>query len=61
MKTAVLKSGTHELYRDLLYPGGISNLVPGAGVLALIGAPATAQGLDRLGRIRRPGRKWPSG
>src|SRR3954469_7154892 len=50
VKTAVLKSGTHELYRDLLYPGGISNLAPGIGVLALIGAPATAQGGDRLGR-----------
>ncbi|MDX6698576.1 MAG: uncharacterized protein QOE65_1973 [Solirubrobacteraceae bacterium] len=50
VRTAVLKSGTHELYRDLLYPGGISNLVPGIGVLGLIGAPATAQGFDRLGR-----------
>ncbi len=43
----MLKSGTYELYRDLLYPGGINNLVPGTGVLALIGAPALAQGLDR--------------
>lgn len=50
VKAAVLKSGTFELYRDLLYPGGISNIVPGAGVLALIGAPALAQGLDRLQR-----------
>lgn len=50
VRTAVLKSGTFELYRDLIYPGGINNLVPSAGVLALIGAPATAQGLDRLQR-----------
>ena len=26
VKAAVLKSGTHELYRDLIYPGGVSNL-----------------------------------
>jgi uncharacterized protein len=49
VRTAVLKSGTHELYRDLLYPGGISNLIPGTGVLALIGTPALVQGPDRLG------------
>ena len=46
----MLKSGTHELYRDLLYPGGVSNLVPGLGVLGLIGAPALIQGPDRLQR-----------
>jgi predicted acyl esterase len=50
VKTAVLKSGTFELYRDLLSPGGISNLIPGAGVLMLIGAPALIQGFDRLTR-----------
>src|SRR4051794_1048503 len=50
VKAAVLKSGTFELYRDLLSPGGISNFAPGAGVLALIGAPAFAQGGDRLRR-----------
>ena len=43
VETAVLKSGTFELYRDLLVPGGVSNMVPGAGVLLLIGAPALAQ------------------
>ena len=26
----MLGAGTHELYRDLLYPGGIPNIVPGA-------------------------------
>ena len=50
VRAAILKSGTWELYRDLLWPGGVSNMVPGAGVLALIGAPATAQGFDRLQR-----------
>jgi putative CocE/NonD family hydrolase len=50
VKAMVLKSGTHELYRDLLSPGGINNIVPGAGVLGLIGAPALAQGPDRLAR-----------
>lgn len=47
VKGAVLKSGTHELYRDLFYPGGVFNVVPGAGVMALIGAPALAQAADR--------------
>lgn len=46
----VLKSGTFELYRDLIYPGGISNLVPAVGVMGLIGAPAAQQGPDRLQR-----------
>ncbi len=50
VRAAVLKSGTFELYRDLLWPGGISNFVPGLGVLGLIGAPALAQGVDRLQR-----------
>jgi predicted acyl esterase len=50
VRAAVLKSGTFELYRDLLWPGGISNAVPGLGVLGLIGAPALAQGGDRLQR-----------
>lgn len=50
VEAAILKSGTHELYRDLLVPGGLLNLVPGAGVLALIGAPALIQGPDRLQR-----------
>ena len=55
VKTMVLKSGTLELYRDLIYPGGISNLVPAAGVMALIGAPALAQGPDRLRRAPETG------
>jgi predicted acyl esterase len=43
VKAAVLKSGTHELYRDLIHPGGVSNLIPAAGVMGLIGAPAITQ------------------
>lgn len=50
VKGAVMKSGTFELYRDLLSPGGISNFAPGAGVLALIGAPALEQGGTRIQR-----------
>jgi predicted acyl esterase len=50
VRTAVLRSGTFELYRDLLWPGGISNDAPAAGVLGLIGAPAAAQLPGRLGR-----------
>src|SRR5262249_49779947 len=57
VKAAVLKSGTFELYRDLLVPGGINNIIPGTGVLALIGAPALAQGVDRLQRA--PGTALP--
>ena len=42
VEAMVLRSGTHSLYRDLLMPGGISNLGPAAGVMLLIGAPAQA-------------------
>lgn len=49
VKAMVLRSGTYSLYRDLLMPGGISNLGPAAGVMLLIGAPALAQAGDRLG------------
>lgn len=47
VKAAVLKSGTFELYRDLLVPGGVSNIVPGAVVLAGIGGITLAQGASR--------------
>ncbi|MEY2567460.1 MAG: uncharacterized protein QOE35_1989 [Actinomycetota bacterium] len=46
---AVLGSGTHELYRDLLYPGGVSNGLPALGVFGLIGAPLVQAIPDRLG------------
>ncbi len=47
VRTAVLRSGTFELYRDLLWPGGVSNMVVGIGVLGLIGEPAAMQGFGR--------------
>src|ERR1044072_6957 len=50
VKAMLLKSGTFELYRDLLVPGGINNLAPGVAVMAAIGAPALAQGAERLQR-----------
>ncbi len=50
VRTAVLRSGTFELYRDLLWPGGVSNFAPGLGVLGLIGAPALEEGPARLQR-----------
>ncbi len=50
VKAAVLGAGTHELYRDLLYPGGIPNLVAGTAVLVGIGGPAAAQSFSRAGR-----------
>lgn len=48
VESAVLGAGTHELYRDLMYPGGIPNGLPALGVFALIGAPALASLPDRL-------------
>ena len=50
LKTAVLGSGTHELYRDLLVPGGIPNGLPALGVLGLISAPAMQLLPERLER-----------
>jgi hypothetical protein len=48
VEAAVLGSGTHELYRDLLYPGGVPNGLPALGVLGLIGAPLVGTVPDRL-------------
>ncbi len=39
VKGAALMSGTVDLYRDLLYIGGINNTIPGIVVLAGIGGP----------------------
>ena len=50
VRTAVLRSGTFELYRDLLWPGGVSNTAPGLGVLGLIGAPAAEEAPARAQR-----------
>ncbi|MFT4189176.1 MAG: CocE/NonD family hydrolase [Aeromicrobium sp.] len=48
VKTMTLRSGTFELYRDLLVPGGVFNFAPGAAVLAMIGGPAMLQWPDRF-------------
>ncbi len=45
--TAVLMAGTHDLYRDLLYPGGILNLVPGAVVGLGVGGLLAASSIDK--------------
>jgi putative CocE/NonD family hydrolase len=50
VKAAVLKSGTFELYRDLLWPGGVDNFAVGLGVLGLIATPAAAQSPERIQR-----------
>jgi putative CocE/NonD family hydrolase len=50
VRAAVLKSGTFELYRDLLWPGGVQNMAVGLGVLGLISGPAAAQAPSRLPR-----------
>jgi predicted acyl esterase len=47
---AVLGAGTHELYRDLLYPGGVPNLGPALVVLAGIGGGSLADAPARLQR-----------
>ncbi len=50
VETAVLMSGTFELYRDLMVPGGVINGLPALGVFALIGAPFLAALPERLQR-----------
>jgi uncharacterized protein len=48
VKAAILKSGTFDLYRDLFYPGGISNAAAGIYVLASIGGDALEDGYTRF-------------
>lgn len=50
VRTAVLMAGTDDLYRDLMYPGGIPNLVPAVGVFAGISAPILPTIPERLAR-----------
>lgn len=50
VKAAVMRSGTFELYRDLLVPGGVPNSVPGLAVLSAIGGLALVQADERLSR-----------
>lgn len=44
VEAAALMAGTADLYRDLLYPGGMFNLVPGAAVSFGVGLPLIAGG-----------------
>jgi putative CocE/NonD family hydrolase len=48
VKAAALMAGSVDLYRDLLYIGGIPNLVPGLVVEADIGEPALQDGPMRF-------------
>jgi predicted acyl esterase len=51
---AALMAGTADLYRDLLDPGGIPNIAPGAVVATGVGAPLIAAGLGNLLAGRNP-------
>lgn len=44
VRAAVLRSGTFELYRDLLVPGGVPNTLPTLAVMASIGGGVLASG-----------------
>lgn len=44
VRAAVLRSGTFELYRDLLVPGGVPNTLPALAIMASIGGSALASG-----------------
>ena len=50
LKTAVLMAGSADLYRDLLYVGGIPNQGPGLFVLGQIGVSAMGKGAQRMQR-----------
>ena len=50
VEAAVLGAGTHELYRDLLYAGGIPSIGPGVFVIGAIGGATLLAGGDRLQR-----------
>jgi uncharacterized protein len=50
LRTAVLMAGTADLYRDLLYIGGIPNFGPGAVVLTEISALSIGAGPQRMQR-----------
>jgi predicted acyl esterase len=45
---AALMAGTNDLYRDLLYPGGSLNMVPGAAVGLGVGVPIVIGGMLNL-------------
>jgi predicted acyl esterase len=50
VKAMLLKSGTRELYRDLLVPGGVNNIAPGAAVIVGIGGITLSQGFEHFSR-----------
>lgn len=54
VEAAVLMAGTADLYRDLLYPGGIPNLVPGVVVALGVGAPLIASTPPRMTNGQAP-------
>lgn len=47
VEAIALRTGTHELYRDHHYPGGIPGIVPVAGVFAVTLAPSGPYIFDR--------------
>ncbi len=51
---AALMAGTNDLYRDLLYPGGISNLVPELAVGVGVGLPLLFSNPARLQEGQSP-------
>lgn len=54
VEAAALMAGTADLYRDLLYPGGIPNLMPAVAVGLGVGGPALASTPDRLSAGQTP-------
>lgn len=48
VEAAALMAGTADLYRDLLYPGGMPNLVPAVAVGLGVGGPLLASTPNRL-------------
>lgn len=48
VQAAALGAGTHELYRDLLYPGGIPNIVPELVVGVGVGLPLLLSSFERF-------------
>ena len=54
VKAAALMAGTNDLYRDLLYPGGIPNIVPGFVVGFGVGLPILAASPQRFQEGQSP-------
>ena len=54
VKAAALMAGTNDLYRDLLYPGGIPNIGPGLVVGFGVGLPILASSPQRFQEGQSP-------